>query len=74
LRLRLRFPEANEIANIYASPQLAEFMDRNPVGKRSAQQTPNACADNPSNRNAFLLEDFNDPQMRKSPGEAAAQG
>ena len=45
-----------------------------PVGKRGAQQTPNTGADNPSNRNAFLLQDFNDSQMRKSPGEAATQG
>jgi hypothetical protein len=73
LGLRLRPPEANKVANFYAAPQLAKFMDRNPVGKRGAQQTSNAGADDPCNRNAFLLEDFQDSQMSKSPGEAATQ-
>ena len=70
----MRFSIANEVTNPYSASKVAELLYGNPIGKRGAQKTSNARADDPNYRNVFLLQDFNDSQMRKSPGESATQG
>ena len=61
------------IADTYASPKFAEFPDRDAIGVGSAQQASYACAGDPGNGNSFLLQDFEDAQMREPTRETASQ-
>ena len=55
-------------------PKIAKVAQGNAVRVGCAKQGPDTRADDGGDRDALLFEDFQDTQVRKASGEAAAQG
>ncbi len=70
----LRLMKAEEVANADLPPKIAKVAQGNAVRVSCAKQGPDTGAYDGGDRDVFLLQDFQDTQVRKASGEAAAQG
>ena len=70
----LRMMKAKKVSNADLPPKIAKVAQGNAVRVGCAEQGPDAGAHDGGDRDALLFEDFQDAQVRKASGEAAAQG